>query len=78
MFTTLAAERIPLVRGVNMNVWVFASYTSDQGFTLLLPSSKRTFSQSLKRNCISEVARIGSIIVFHMSKPIKSQVLHTV
>ena len=30
------------------------------------PSSKRTFSQLRKEECISEVMRIGSIIIFHM------------
>ena len=36
--------------------------------TLSLPSSKSTFSQPVKDKCISEVVRIGSIIVFHLSK----------
>ena len=36
--------------------------------TLSLPSSKRTFSQPFKEKCISEVMRIGSIIIFHLSK----------
>ena len=31
-------------------------------------SSKSTFSQSFKEKCISEVVRIGSIIIFHLSK----------
>ena len=36
--------------------------------TLSLPSSKSTFSQPSKEKCISEVARICSIIIFHLSK----------
>ena len=35
---------------------------------LSLLSSKSTFSQPLKRKCISEMVRIGSIIIFHLSK----------
>ena len=42
-------------------------------FTLSLPSSKSTFSQSFKEKCTREVARIGSIIVFHVSKPWKAK-----
>ena len=37
-------------------------------FTLSLPSSKSTFSQPFKEKCTSEVIRIGSIIIFHLSK----------
>ena len=36
--------------------------------TLSLLSSKSTFSKPFKRKCISEVARIVSIIIFHLSK----------
>ena len=36
--------------------------------TLWFPSAKRTFSQPFKERCISEVARIGSIIIFHLGK----------
>ena len=36
--------------------------------TLPLPSSKSTFSQPFKDNCISELVRIGSIIIFCLSK----------
>ena len=36
--------------------------------TRLLPNSKRTFSQLLEAKCMSEVVRIGSIIISHMSK----------
>ena len=35
--------------------------------TLSLASSKSTFSQLPKEKCISEVVRIGSIILFHLS-----------
>ena len=35
--------------------------------TLSLPSSKRTFSQHLKRKCLSDVVRIGSLIIFPLS-----------
>ena len=35
---------------------------------LSLLSSESTFSQHLKDKCISEVVRIGSIIIFHLSK----------
>ena len=35
---------------------------------LSLQSSKSTFSQRLKEKCISEVVRIGSIIILHLSK----------
>ena len=45
---------------------------------LSLPRCKVTFSQPFKENCMPEVVRIGSIIIFHLSKPVKSQVLHTV
>ena len=31
-------------------------------------SSKRTFSQPFKQKCMSEVVRIGSIIIFYLSK----------
>ena len=33
--------------------------------TLSLQTSKRSFSQPFKEKCISEVVRIGSIIIFH-------------
>ena len=36
--------------------------------TLPLPSSKSTFSQPFQEKCISEVVRICSIIIFHLSK----------
>ena len=39
--------------------------------TLSLLSSKSTFSQPFKEKCVSEVARICSIIIFHLSKPLK-------
>ena len=32
------------------------------------PSSKSTFSQHFKANCMSDVVRNGSIIIFHLSK----------
>ena len=35
---------------------------------LSLSSSKSTFSQTFNDKCISEVARIGSVIIFHLSK----------
>ena len=37
--------------------------------TCLFSSSKRTFSQPFQEKCMSEVAKIGSIIIFHLSKP---------
>ena len=37
-------------------------------FTPSPSSSKRTFSFPIQEKCISEVARIGSIIIFHLSK----------
>ena len=46
--------------------------------TLSLPSLKSTFSQPFKEKCTREVARIGSIISFHLSKAMKTQVLHSV
>ena len=46
--------------------------------TLSLPSSKSTFSQPSKEKCISEVVRIGSIIIFQSESAMKSKVLHTV
>ena len=36
--------------------------------SLSLPSSKSTFSQPFNKKCISEVVRIGSIIILHRSK----------
>ena len=39
-----------------------------RGLTLSLPSSKNTFFQPLKEACMSDVVRIGSIIIFHQSK----------
>ena len=36
--------------------------------TLSLPSSKCTFSQPFSQPCISEVVRISSLIIFHLSK----------
>ena len=39
--------------------------------TLSLLSSKGTFSQPFKEKCVSEVARICSIIIFHLSKLLK-------
>ena len=33
-----------------------------------LPSSKSIFFQPFKQSCISEVVRIGSIIIFYLSK----------
>ena len=47
-------------------------------FSLLSSKSKHSRPNLLKIKCISEVARIGSIIVFHLSKVWKSQVLLTV
>ena len=36
----------------------------------LTPKLKKvTFSQSYKEKCISEVVRIGGMIIFHLSKP---------
>ena len=39
---------------------------------------KATFSQPFKEECMSNVVRIGSIIIFHLRIAMKSQVLHTV
>ena len=36
----------------------------DYFLSLSLPSSKSTFPQPFKEKCISEVVRIGSIIIF--------------
>ena len=36
--------------------------------TVLLASSKVTFSPPFEEKCISEVVRIGSMIIFHLSK----------
>ena len=36
--------------------------------TLSLPSSRSTFSQPFQEKCISEVVRIGVIIICHLSK----------
>ena len=41
--------------------------------TLSLPSSQSTFSQLLKRKCISEVVRIDSVIIFHLCKRWKAK-----
>ena len=43
-------------------------WTSLIRLTLSLQRSKRTFSQPFKEKCKSEVVRIGSIIIFHLSK----------
>ena len=40
----------------------------DRNVTFALPSSKSTFSQPFREKCISEVVRIGSIIMFPLSK----------
>ena len=45
--------------------------------TLSLPGSRSTFSRPLKDRCISEVVRIESLIVFHLSKAMNSKILHT-
>ena len=43
--------------------------SSARGLTLSLPSSQKVHSPNLlKRKCISEVVRIGSAIIFHLSK----------
>ena len=44
------------------------SFLHNSYLTLPLPSSKSTFSQRFKKKCISEVVRIGSMIIFHLSK----------
>ena len=49
-----------------------------EGLTLSLPSSKSIFSQPSKEEFISEVVRIGTIIIFKFEQAMKSQVLHTV
>ena len=41
---------------------------SECALTLSLPSSKSTFSQPFKEKCISDVVRMGSIIIFRLSK----------
>ena len=40
--------------------------------TLSLPSSKSTFSQPFKEKFISKIVRIGSMIIFHLSKQWKA------
>ena len=42
--------------------------TGIAGLALSLRSSKSTFSKPFKEKCISEVVRIGIIIIFHLSK----------
>ena len=54
------------------------SVSIESSLTLFLPSSKTTFSQPFKEQCIREVVRVGSIIIFYLSKAMRSQVLHTV
>ena len=39
-----------------------------QALTFPLPSSTSTFSQPFKEKCTSGVVRIGSVIIFHLSK----------
>ena len=39
-----------------------------RAISLSFPSSKTTFSQHFKEKCISDVVRIGSTIIFHLSK----------
>ena len=46
----------------------FHDSCSNEALTLSLPSSISTFSQPFKKKCTSEVVRIGSIIIFHLSK----------
>ena len=41
--------------------------------TLSLPSSKSTFPQPFKKKFISEVVRIGWIIIFHLNKLLKTK-----
>ena len=45
--------------------------------SLSLLSWRSAFSRPFKDRCMSEVARIGSLIIFHLSKAMKSQILHT-
>ena len=45
------------------NTWILNTSPS-----LSLPSSKSTFSQPFKDKCINDLGRIGSIIIFHLSK----------
>ena len=40
-----------------------------------LTSTKSTFSQPFKEKCINEVMRMGSIIMFHLSKLRKAKFL---
>ena len=44
-----------------------------KGWTFSLPSLKSTFSQPFKDKCISDVVRIGSVIIFHLSKVWKAK-----
>ena len=37
-------------------------------FNLFAPSSKSTFSQPFGEECVGEVVRIGSIIIFDLNK----------
>ena len=43
--------------------------------TPLLPRSKGTFSRPFKAKCIRDMVRIGSIIIFHLSKLWKAKFL---
>ena len=45
----------------------------DSILTLSLSSSNSTFSQTFEEKCISEVVRIGSIIISHLSKLLKAK-----
>ena len=45
--------------------------------TLSLPNSKSKFSKPFKEKCLSEVVRIGSIIVFHLSNLWNAKLLIT-
>ena len=57
------------MRAKEFDILLFQIQTFPIGLTLLIPSSKSTFSQPFKKKCISEVVRIGGIIISPLSKP---------
>ena len=55
-----------------------ADFTASLITLFTFSSSKRTFSQPFIEKCITEVVRNGSTLIFHLSKAMKSQILHTI
>ena len=67
--TTPTAQHSPPLEPFNKVCdFITARGMRDAFLTLQLPSSRSTFSQPFREKCISEVVRIGSIIIFHLSK----------